>query len=163
MSLRPIVRWPDPVLSQPCVPVQGQDVRALAADMLETMYDAPGRGLAAPQVGVLLRLFVMDATWKEGTPYPVVCINPQIVDVGAEAGLGDEGCLSIPGISAAVERPLRVRMVWSDLDDTRHDQWLDGFAARCAQHELDHLDGIVTFDRVDAATRASLLSQYEAA
>ncbi len=163
MSLRPIVRWPDPVLSQPCAPVRDQDVRALAADMLETMYDAPGRGLAAPQVGVLLRLFVMDATWKDGAPSPVVCINPQIVEVGADFGLGDEGCLSIPGISAAVERPLSVRMVWDDLDDARHDQWLDGFAARCAQHELDHLDGIVTFDRVDAATRASLLSQYEAA
>ncbi len=163
MSLRPIVRWPDPVLAQPCAPVRDQDVRALAADMLETMYDAPGRGLAAPQVGVLLRLFVMDATWKDGAPSPVVCINPQIVEVGADVGLGDEGCLSIPGISAAVERPLRLRMVWNDLDDARHDQWLDGFAARCAQHELDHLDGIVTFDRVDAATRASLLSQYEAA
>lgn len=164
MSLRPILTWPDARLSAVCAPVDAltDDIRTLAADMLETMYDAPGRGLAAPQVGVLSRLFVMDATWKEGTRSPLVCINPVIVAQSDETAIGSEGCLSIPGLSARVSRPTSVRMQWSDLDGVHHDQALTGFAALCAQHELDHLDGIVTLDRVDADQRAALLTQYEA-
>ncbi|MBY5934531.1 peptide deformylase [Tateyamaria omphalii] len=162
MSVRPILTWPDARLEAVCAPVEAitPDVRELAEDMLETMYAAPGRGLAAPQVGELVRLFVMDTTWKEGTRSPVVCINPDVIERSEEMACADEGCLSIPGVMAAVERPTSVRMVWTDLDGLVHDQWLTGFAAICAQHELDHLDGIVTLDRVDAAQRDAILAAY---
>ncbi|WP_299702144.1 peptide deformylase [uncultured Tateyamaria sp.] len=164
MSLREILTWPHSCLQAICEPVEviTPAIRSLAADMLDTMYAAPGRGLAAPQVGELLRLFVMDATWKEGDPSPVICINPDILDRGTEIVGADEGCLSIPGVMAHVERPTSVRMVWTDLEGMVHDQWLSGFHALCAQHELDHLDGIVTLDQVDAAQRAAILSAYEA-
>lgn len=163
MSLRPILTWPDDRLSAVCAPVAEitPDVRELAADMLETMYDVPGRGLAAPQVGVLMRMFVMDTTWKEGTRQPVVCINPDIVSFGSEMTTGAEGCLSIPGVTAQVTRPATVRMVWTDLDGIVQDEDLNGFAALCAQHELDHLDGVVTLDRVDEVQHAEILAQYE--
>lgn len=165
MSLRRVLTWPDERLSRKCQPVPEitDDVRALAEDMLETMYDAPGRGLAAPQVGVISRLFVMDPRWKEGAPSPVVCINPEILSFGADAAEGPEGCLSIPGVSAKVTRPTTVRMVWTGLDGVKQEQDLTGFAALCAQHEVDHLDGIVTLDRVDATQRAALLAEYEVA
>ena len=164
MSVRPILTWPDVRLSTVCDPVSEitDDIRVLAADMLETMYAAPGRGLAAPQVGVLQRLFVMDPTWKEGAPFPMICINPDIISHGEEMANASEGCLSIPGIEAQVSRPTTVRMVWTDLGGIVHDEELSGFAALCAQHELDHLDGIVTFDRVDADQRADLLAAYGA-
>ena len=101
--IRDIVLWPDPVLSQPCEKVCEIDaeVHALARDMLETMYDAPGRGLAAPQVGVPLRLFVMDCGWKEGEPRPVVMVNPNIQWQSEDRVIGPEGCLSIPGFVAS--------------------------------------------------------------
>lgn len=165
MSLRPILTWPDDRLRRKCRPVAEitEGVRALAEDLLESMYDAPGRGLAAPQVGVLSRLFVMDPRWKEGEPSPVVCINPEITAFGPDVAEGPEGCLSIPGVSALVSRSTTVRMVWTDLDGVQQDQDLTGFAALCAQHELDHLDGLVTLDRVDASQRAALLAEYEVA
>ncbi len=162
MTLRPILKWPDDRLSAMCTPVEEitDDIRLLAADMLETMYAAPGRGLAAPQVGVLLRLFVMDPTWKEGNPDPMICINPDIVSHSEDTATGPEGCLSIPGVEAQVSRPARVSMVWTDLGGIVHEQDLSGFVALCAQHELDHLDGIVTLDRVDAAQRSEILAAY---
>ncbi|KIC51979.1 peptide deformylase [Tateyamaria sp. ANG-S1] len=163
MSVRPILTWPDARLEAVCAPVEAitPEVRALAEDMLETMYAAPGRGLAAPQVGELVRLFVMDVTWKEGARSPVVCINPDAIERGVEVASADEGCLSIPGVTAHVTRPTSVRMVWTDLDGVVHDEWLTGFAALCAQHELDHLDGVVTLDRVDDAQRDAILAVYE--
>ena len=163
MSLRPILTWPNPCLSMVCRPIDviTPDVRELAADMLDTMYDAPGRGLAAPQVGALLRLFVMDAGWKDGTPTPVVCINPDLLDREDAEETGGEGCLSLPGVTAQVRRATAIRMVWTDLDGIVHDERLAGFSALCAQHEMDHLDGIMTLDRVDADQRAALIAEYE--
>ncbi|APE42252.1 peptide deformylase [Sulfitobacter alexandrii] len=165
MSVLPILKWPDPRLQEVCAPVAEitPEIETLAADMLETMYDAPGRGLAAPQVGVLLRLFVMDVTWKEGRPDPVVCINPMLQEVGKTRAETDEGCLSIPGVTARVSRPTQVQMVWTGLNGGRFVQSLDGFAAVCAQHELDHLDGVVTFDHLAPDARAALLAEYAAA
>ncbi|MEL6618167.1 MAG: peptide deformylase [Pseudomonadota bacterium] len=165
MSLRNIVTWPDPVLSQVALPVPEitEEIRTLAADLLETMYAAPGRGLAAPQVGVLYRLFVMDATWKDGEPDPLVWINPEIVEYGPEVSIGEEGCLSIPGVAAQVERPASAHFVWTNLEGVVQDCWLDGFAARCAQHEMDHLEGVTTLDRVDNAQRTALLTALGAA
>ncbi|WP_299548802.1 peptide deformylase [uncultured Tateyamaria sp.] len=164
MSLREILTWPHPLLQAVCPPVEAvtPEVLALAEDMLDTMYAAPGRGLAARQIGELARLFVMDVTWKDGERSPVVCINPDILERGEELASMGEGCLSIPGVTAQVERPTSVRMVWTDLDGVVQEQWLTGFAALCAQHELDHLDGIVTLDRVDDAQRSTILDAYEA-
>jgi peptide deformylase len=158
----PILRWPDPRLSQPCDPVApGTELEQLVTDMFETMYAAPGRGLAAPQVGVMSRLFVMDCGWKEGDMTPVVCINPQIVAAADTCATGDEGCLSIPGVVTPVARPEWIVLRWTDLAGNLQEQRLEGFEARCAQHEYDHLDGRVTFDRLDANLRAGLEAQYK--
>jgi len=129
--------------------------------MLETMYDAPGRGLAAPQVGVMVRMFVMDAGWKEGKSDPLVCINPMFQEIGEDRVAGEEGCLSIPGITAMVNRPSTVQMQWTGITGARYVQSFEGFAAACVQHEMDHLDGVVTFDHLDAETRAEVEGQYQ--
>lgn len=160
MAVLPIVTYPDPRLTTPCAPAVLDDTtRALAADMLETMYAAPGRGLAAPQVGVLIRLFVMDTGWKDGTPAPRVMVNPQIVRQGADVAPMAEGCLSIPGITAVVTRPTDITLRWTDLDGTVQEQDLTGIEAICAQHEQDHLDGILTLDRLDPVARAQALAE----
>lgn len=158
MSVLPIRLWPDPVLARPAAPVTEFDerLRQLAADMFETMYAAPGRGLAAPQVGVSLRLFVMDVGWKEGTPTPLTVVNPVLSAPSAETAVLGEGCLSILEVMAEVSRPVEVTLDWQDLDGNRHSRRLSGFSARCAQHEADHLDGVVILDRLDAAALAAL-------
>ncbi|MCE8007319.1 peptide deformylase [Aestuariivita sp.] len=164
MSILPIVTWPDPRLSEMCTPV-GQvtsAIRQQAEDMLETMYDAPGRGLAAPQVGVMNRLFVTDFTWKDGQPDPQVFLNPEILDASSTLVETDEGCLSIPGVTTRVARPDRVHFVWTSLDGARVSQVLTGFAAACVQHELDHLNGIVTLDRLSPEDRARAEEAYSA-
>jgi len=163
MSVLPIVLWPDTRLTEICAPIQEitAQVETLARDMLETMYAAPGRGLAGPQVGAMVRIFVMDIGWKEGKSDPLVCINPMLQEIGEDRAVSTEGCLSIPGVSAEVSRPTQVQMVWTGLNGGRFVQSFDGFGAVCAQHELDHLDGVVTFDHLDAQTRADLIAEYE--
>ena len=166
MSLRGILRWPDARLGAICAPIAAvsPEIEVLAHDMIETMYAAPGRGLAAPQVGELVRLFVMDATWKDGADRaPEVFINPQIVDRDDAETTCAEGCLSLPGITVPVSRPARVETVWLGLDGQSRRAWFEGFAAACVQHEVDHLDGVVTLDRVDADTRARVLKAYSEA
>jgi peptide deformylase len=156
----PILRWPDPRLSTVCDPVAlDEDLDNLVRDMFETMYAAPGRGLAAPQVGVLKRLFVMDCGWKDGDMTPMVCINPEILRADGMAP-GSEGCLSIPGVLAEVMRPERILLRYRDIDGAVQEVELDGFEARCAQHELDHLDGIVTFDRLSPEARRVVEEAY---
>ena len=137
-------------------------IKQLADDMLETMYAAPGRGLAAPQVGVMQRVFVMDVAWKTGTPTPVVCINPEILWRSAVVAMGDEGCLSIPGPITRVARSQAILMAWTALDGMRVQQRLSGFAAICAQHEYDHLEGIVTLDHLAPAERTLARAQMQA-
>lgn len=152
--LLPILRWPDPRLSQPCASaVLDDDLRSLAADMLETMYAAPGRGLAASQVGRLVRMFVMDVDWKTGEPAPMVFVNPELELMGNRV-TGPEGCLSIPGPVTEVERSDTVRVRWTDLEGAAREQVFHGFAAICIQHENDHLDGILTLDRLRPDARA---------
>ncbi|MDX1780848.1 MAG: peptide deformylase [Thalassovita sp.] len=161
MSILPILKWPDERLSQRCDPVPpGEDVAELVTDMLETMYDAPGRGLAAPQVGVMKRLFVMDCGWKEGDMTPVICINPEIISASGETASGEEGCLSIPQAPAEVTRPARITMRWTGLDGAVQERELTGFEAKCAQHEFDHLDGLVIFDRISDDDRARIEGAY---
>lgn len=164
MAVLPILRWPDARLATVCEPVtEGEDLSELIEQMFRTMYDAPGRGLAAPQVGVMKRLFVMDVTWKEAAKSPVVMINPRILDRSDEMSSGEEGCLSIPGVLTAIERPARVEMEWIDAKGQQQRQWLEGFAARCAQHEFDHLDGVVTFDRLAPEDRDAAIRRFEEA
>lgn len=154
MAVLPILHWPDPRLETRCAAVSG-DVQSLAADMLDTMYEANGRGLAAPQIGVLLRLFVMDAGWKAATPAPMVLINPEIIWRGAKMATGPEGCLSLPGITAHVARHAELTLRWQDLTGSLQQKTMVGFEAICVQHELDHLDGILTLDRIDPKARAA--------
>ena len=165
MSVRTVLTYPDAALSTVCPPVEAvsADIEALADDMLETMYDAPGRGLAAPQIGVALRLFVMDVTWKEGTYAPIIFINPRIVGSSDTIVTQPEGCLSIPGVSVEVKRPDAVHVQWTDLNGQPREQTFEGFAAACVQHEIDHLDGVLTLDRVDAETRARVIQDYSGA
>ncbi|MGB3407549.1 MAG: peptide deformylase [Jannaschia sp.] len=139
----PIVLHPDPVLRIVCTPVAGA-VTDLARDMLDTMYAAPGRGLAAPQVGVTERLFVMDCSWKEGLPDPRVFVNPEIVARDGRQ-VNEEGCLSIPDMPRRVARAATVTLAF-DGKDGRRQETFEGFAAACAQHEMDHLDGVLIVD-----------------
>ncbi|MDT8854537.1 peptide deformylase [Paracoccaceae bacterium Fryx2] len=162
MALLPILRWPDPRLSMVCAPCTG-NLSALAADMLETMYAAPGRGLAGPQVGAMLRILVMDVGWKEGTPQPRVLLNPEILWRDDTVATGAEGCLSIPGTLPLITRATAIRLRWQDLDGTACDDTLTGFAAICAQHEIDHLDGILTLDRLTPEARAVAVTEAGAA
>lgn len=152
---REIRRWPDAVLTQKAVPAVVDDATlTLAQDMLDTMYAAEGRGLAAPQVGVLTRVFVMDATWKIGAGTPEVFINPEIIWRSAELVPSSEGCLSIPGVLAEVSRAKEIILRWVMADNSVSAQKLVGFRAICAQHEMDHLDGIVTLDHLSPQERA---------
>ena len=163
MSVLPIVMWPDVRLQTECAAVEaiGPEIEQLVGDMFETMYTAPGRGLAAPQVGVMRRLFVMDTTWKDGDMNPLVCINPSIVPLSAAQNTNEEACLSIVGVSADVSRPNKIELSYTGLNGTRETQVLEGFAAVCAQHEMDHLNGIVIFDQLDAPERAALEAKYK--
>lgn len=148
-SVLPILQHPDPRLRDTCNPaalMPGSDLRRLATDMLTTMYDARGRGLAAPQVGVAARFFVMDAGWKDGRPCPRIVLDPCIVWRSDAVDVAEEQCLSIPGHPVRVQRPTAIRMTWFDLDGAAQDARLDGAEARIAQHEADHLDGILILD-----------------
>lgn len=162
MTVRDIVLWPDPRLKTVCTPVAQVDAatRVLVSDMLETMYAAPGRGLAAPQVGALVRIFVMDVDWKEGARAPVVCINPEIESESDDVATRGEGCLSIPGITLEISRPAAVTLSWTDLDGVRRSDVFTEFAAACVQHELDHLNGIVTFNHLSPQNRADMEAEY---
>ncbi len=154
MAVLPILTWPDAGLSRVCTPVGlDEDLSNLIADMFDTMYAAPGRGLAAPQVGVLKRLFVMDATWKAGPKTPKVMLNPQIIDRSDVIQTSAEGCLSIPGVLIDIPRPEAVTLAYTDAKGHLCEERFTGFGAVCVQHELDHLDGVVTFDRADANSR----------
>ena len=161
MAVRAILRWPDPRLSLISAPAAVDDgTLTLARDMLETMYHAQGRGLAAPQVGVLTRVFVMDATWKSGPATPETFINPEVLWRSPDPVTGPEGCLSIKGVLADVTRASEIILRWSTPDGAIAAERLKGFRAICAQHEIDHLDGILTLDRLDPAARA--LAEAEA-
>lgn len=165
MAVLDIVLWPDTRLTETCVQIEEvtDEIRTLAQDMLDTMYAAKGRGLAASQVGAMHRVFVMDVGWKEGKSDPLICINPMLSEIGEDRATIEEGCLSIPGVLAEVNRPSQVQLVWSSLEGARYVQFFDGFGAACVQHELDHLDGIVTLDHLSADIRVDLIAEYQAA
>ncbi|MDP0929289.1 peptide deformylase [Paracoccus onubensis] len=154
--LRPILIHPDPRLKKLAEPIARvtPEIEALASDMLATMYEAPGIGLAAPQIGVLQRMFVMDANRDpEAERQPMVLINPEVTWESEEKNVHEEGCLSIPEQYAEVTRPAQVKMRWLGLDGKSHEQEFDGLWATCAQHELDHLNGVLFIDYLSAIKR----------
>jgi len=149
MSIRDILIHPDPRLKKLAAPVASvdRDLRALADDMLATMYDAPGIGLAAPQVGVLRRLIVMDCVKEDdAAPQPMVLFNPEVTWISEETSTHEEGCLSIPEHFAEVTRPAEVRVQWVDMDGKPKEEQFDGLWSTCVQHEIDHLNGILFID-----------------
>jgi peptide deformylase len=163
MAIRPIIAMPDPRLRKPAAPVVvvDDDLRALAEDMFQTMYDAPGIGLAATQLGVMKRLFVMDCAGKDEPPAPMVFVNPEIVAASEETATSEEGCLSIPEVYDEVTRPARVRLRWSDLDGTRHEAEFSDRPAVCVQHELDHLNGRLFIDYLSVVKRTMITSRMK--
>ncbi|WP_191084521.1 peptide deformylase [Roseococcus microcysteis] len=155
----PILYVPDPRLRKKARPVaqgDGDAVRALAPRMLATMYAAPGIGLAAPQVGSDLRLIVVDVGGKEA-PAPMVLVNPEIIAASREMEVREEGCLSLPGQYADVERPARIQLRWLELDGTKREAEADGLLGVCLQHEIDHLNGVLFVDHLSALKRNMLL------
>ena len=164
MTVRPILIHPDPRLKKRCEPVTDitAELRGMADDMLETMYDAPGVGLAGPQVGLMKRLFVMDCVKEEGAaPRPMVLINPEITWTSELMGVHEEGCLSIPEQYAEVTRPAEVRVRWTDLDGALQEEHFTGLWATCAQHEIDHLDGKLFIDYLTPLKRQLITRKME--
>jgi peptide deformylase len=158
-SLLPILLVPDKRLRTKTRPVANADldtVRELAPRMLATMYKAPGIGLAAPQVGVMLRMAVVDIQ-KDDKQDPMVLINPEIVAQSSELATREEGCLSLPNQYAEVTRPARIKLRWLTLDGSRQEMEADDLLATCIQHELDHLDGVLFVDHISALKRNMLL------
>ena len=166
MAILPIVEVPDPRLRQISSPVEdvNDEVRALIADMFETMYAAPGIGLAAIQVGVPRRILVIDLQEPEeedGEPVrdPRVFINPEIVKTSDLEVPYTEGCLSIPDQYAEVERPDHIRARWLDEQGKAHEENIDGLLAVCLQHEMDHLEGILFIDHLSRLKREMVLKK----
>ncbi len=154
MAVREVVKWPNPILDSPGEPVTdfGDDLKKLVSDMFETMYSAPGVGLAAVQVGVSKRLFVMDCSGGKDPEQRVVLINPEVLRVEGTQN-GEEGCLSFPGIFTPVERNLRAVVRAQDINGNEFE--IDGMelTARCMLHETDHCDGIVFLDKMSSIKR----------
>ncbi|MEM9756880.1 MAG: peptide deformylase [Pseudomonadota bacterium] len=153
---RPILIHPDPRLQKPAAPIDdvSDELRKLADDMLETMYAAPGIGLAAPQVGVSSRVIVLDCVKEEGAaPRPMQMFNPEIVASSDDKAVYEEGCLSIPDIYADVERPTEATVRWIDSYGKAQQQTFDGLWATCVQHEIDHLDGKLFIDYLGPVKR----------
>jgi peptide deformylase len=162
--IRDILIHPDPRLKKPCAPVTEitEEIVILGQDMLETMYAAPGVGLAAPQVGVMKRLFVMDCVKDpELPPRPIILINPVILWVSEDLATYDEGCLSIPDQYAEVERPAQVRVRWTGADGVEQEEVFGGLWATCAQHEIDHLDGKLFIDYLGPLKRQMITRKME--
>lgn len=155
MALRPILTVPNPVLKQVSKPVAGVDdaLRALMDDMLETMYAAPGIGLAAIQIGEPVRVIVMDLSRDEEEPGPRYFVNPEILWASEETAPYEEGCLSVPEIFDEVERPAKVRLRYLNYQGEQVEQEAEGLFAVCIQHELDHLNGVLFIDHLSRLKR----------
>lgn len=161
--IRPLIILPDPVLRQLSKPLERVDdsVRKLADDMLETMYDAPGIGLAAIQIGEPVRMLVIDLAKEDEPKAPQVFINPQIVATGDEASVYEEGCLSIPDYYAEVERPATLTVSYVDRDGKEQTVEADGLLATCLQHEIDHLNGVLFIDHISKLKRDMVMRKFK--
>lgn len=174
MSLRKIITLPDAVLRQTSTPVTGvdADIRTLMDDMLETMYDAPGIGLAAIQIAVPKRVIVVDVAKREpaegGAPdefvekkNPIFLVNPEIIRLSEETSVYEEGCLSIPEYYAEVERPARIRIGYLDRMGARQELDAEGLLATCLQHEIDHLNGVLFIDHISRLKRERVIKKFQ--
>ena len=164
MTLRPILIHPDPRLKAVAPPVAKvtDDIRRLADDMLQTMYEAPGIGLAAPQVGSDARLLVMDCVKDEHIPpKPMVLINPEVTFSSERMNTYEEGCLSIPDQYADVERPAEVTVRWLALDGSEQEEHFTGLWATCVQHEIDHLNGKLFIDYLKPLKRQMITRKMQ--
>jgi peptide deformylase len=165
MAVRPLIILPDPLLRQKSDPIGDitDDIRDLAADMLATMYDAPGIGLAAIQIGVPKRLVVIDLAKPEEERSPIVLVNPEITWASEEKREYEEGCLSIPEYYEQVERPDRVKYRYRDLDGMTVEAEAEGVLATCLQHEIDHLDGVLFIDYLSKLKRDRVIKKFQKA
>jgi peptide deformylase len=162
MAVLPILTLPDPVLRKKAKPVERIDaeLRRLMDDMLATMYDAPGIGLAAPQVGVLRRLIVMDPAKDEAPKSPLVMVNPEILERSEEMRTHEEGCLSIPDFTAEIERPARTRVSYIDREGKKREAELEGIWSTLVQHEIDHLNGVLFIDYLSRLKRDMVVRKF---
>ncbi len=187
MAIRQILEVPDPRLKTVSTPVEvfDDELRTLVADMFETMYDAPGIGLAAIQVGVPKRVLVIDLQPEDPDAEPVACdhdhshgghhhhhhqptikqprvfVNPEILDPAEELATYQEGCLSVPEVYADIDRPATCRVRWQDLDGNVHEETMEGLMATCIQHEMDHLDGVLFIDHLSRLKRQMVLKKLQ--
>jgi len=162
MALLPIITLPDPVLRKEAAPVERVDkaLLTLAEDMLATMYEAPGVGLAGPQIGILRRLIVMDPSRDEEAKMPLIMINPVILERSEEMRVHEEGCLSIPDVTADVERPAIARVAYIDTEGKPQETTLEGIWSTVVQHEIDHLNGILFIDYLSRLKRDMVVKKF---
>ncbi|MDM9626186.1 peptide deformylase [Rhizobium sp. S152] len=162
MTIKPLIILPDPVLRQLSKPVErvDADLQRLADDMLETMYDAPGIGLAAIQIGVPRRMLVIDVAREGEDKQPLVFINPEIVTSSDDRSVYEEGCLSIPDYYAEVERPATIGVRYLDRDGKEQTVEADGLLATCLQHEIDHLNGVLFIDHISRLKREMVIKKF---
>jgi peptide deformylase len=162
MTIKPLIILPDPLLRQASKPIEQIDteIQRLADDMLETMYDAPGIGLAAIQIGVPRRMLVIDVAREGEEKTPLVFINPEIVASSDERSVYEEGCLSIPDYYAEVERPARVTVKHLDRNGKEQLTEADGLLATCVQHEIDHLNGVLFIDYISRLKREMVIKKF---
>jgi peptide deformylase len=162
MALREIIKLPDPRLRLVSKPVKDIDdeLRGLVADMFETMYAAPGIGLAAIQVGIPQRVVTLDLAKKEEPRKPKVVINPEILWTSEERNTYEEGCLSIPELYEEVERPAQVKVRYTDLEGQPHEVEANGLLATCLQHEIDHLNGVLFIDHLSRLKRDRIIKKF---
>lgn len=166
MAIREILTVPDPRLKEVSKPVEGgvtDDVRALMDDMLETMYDAPGIGLAAIQIGVPLRVIVMDLAREDEEPKPRYFVNPEILETVEETQPYEEGCLSVPDIFDEVERSQRCLIRYLDYNGNEIEEWAEDLYAVCIQHEMDHLEGTLFIDYLSRLKRQRAVDKVKKA
>ena len=163
MTVKPIITLPDPLLRKASAPVErvDEELRKLADDMLETMYAAPGVGLAAVQVGVPRRLVVLDTAKDEEPPRPLVLINPEIVTLGSEMRLHEEGCLSIPDVRIEIERPASLTVRYLDREGKPQELAAEGLLATAIQHEIDHLNGKLIIDFLSRLKRDIIVRKFK--
>jgi peptide deformylase len=162
MAIHPIITIPDPVLRKEAQAIErvDDDLRRLMDDMLATMYDAPGVGLAAPQIGISRRLIVMDAARDDEERDPLVMVNPEILDLSDEMRVHEEGCLSIPEVTAEVERPAEIRVAFLDREGKPQEVELEGIWATIVQHEIDHLNGVLFIDYLSRLKRDMIVKKF---
>ena len=163
MSLKNIIIEPDPILRQKSEPIENinNDTRNLLDDMLETMYAAPGIGLAAVQVGILKRIVVIDVSKKDQEKKPIHLINPEITFKSKKTSVFEEGCLSLPGYFAEIERPSECKVKYIDYNGVKKELNADGLLATCIQHEIDHLDGILFIDYLSKLKKDLILKKVK--